>query len=393
MISTGTHCSVVASCTSATTSDRQGHRPDRAEWLTGDLAHGDRTHVLHPGHPATDEFRSQRTRVLMAVAGQPGRVSEHGDRLMNGFPSMTRTSSSPDARFGPERTGSLSPSGPPGYSASVSGAGKSVTLVLCTADGRPLGALPAFEVDTPWWPEVAEVVERARELHGVDVTILRLIGAPEHERSGGAVAYLAEVHQPPSVRLAPMPGDVLTEHPLRQSYARPGGPQRDLDWAVEALARRGQSMTGAALQIKTWNLSSIWRLPTSGGDVWLKVVPPFFAHEAVIMSYLDAACVPRLLGAEPGRVVMAHIDGEDHFSTSGSALLEMMELLIGLQLSCLDKVPELLSLGLPDRRLESIIPRFAGVVEDQSSALSVAEMHRLENLLRTLDGRAAAIEA
>ena len=281
----------------------------------------------------------------------------------------------------------------PRYCASVSGMGKSVTLVLCTPDGRPLGALPAFAVDTPWWPEVAEVVERARELHGVDVTILRLIGAPEHERSGGSVAYLAEVHQPPSALLAPMPGDVLSEHPLRQSYARPGGPQRDLDWAVEVLARRGQSVTGAALQIKTWNLSSIWRLPTSGGDVWLKVVPPFFAHEAVIMSYLDAACVPRILGAEPGRVVMAHIDGEDHFSTRGSALLEMMELLIGLQLSCLDKVPELLSLGLPDRRLESIIPRFAGVVEDQCSSLSVTELHELENLLRTLDGRAAAIEA
>ena len=152
-------------------------------------------------------------------------------------------------------------------------------------------------------------------------------------------------------------------------------------------------MTGAARQIKTWNLSSIWRLPINGGDAWLKVVPPFFAHEAVIMSYLDAACVPQLLGAEPGRVVMAHIDGVDHFSTTGPALLEMMELLIGLQLSCLDKVPELLSLGLPDRRLESIIPRFAAVVEDQRSSLTVTELHQLEKLLRTLDGRAAAIEA
>jgi hypothetical protein len=275
----------------------------------------------------------------------------------------------------------------------VGGTGKSVTLVLCTPVGRPLGALPAFAVDTPWWQEVAEVVERARELHGVDVTILRLIGAPEQERSGGAVVYLAEVEQAPSACLTPASEDVLKEHPLRQSYARPGGPQQDLDWAVEVLARRGQSLIGAPVQIKTWNLSSIWRLPSSGGDVWLKVVPSFFAHEAVIMSYLDAACVPRLLGAEPGRVVMAHIDGVDHFSTTGSALLEMMELLIGLQMSCLDKVSELLSLGLPDRRLESIVPRFAGVVEDQRSSLSVTELHQLERLLETLDGRAAAIEA
>ena len=275
----------------------------------------------------------------------------------------------------------------------MGGEGKSVTLVLCTRDGRLLGVLPAFVVDTLWWQEVAEVVERARELHGVDVTILRLIGAPEQERSGGAVAYLAEVDRSPSACLTRASEDVLSEHPLRQSYARPGGPQRDLDWAAEVLARQGQAVTGAALQIKTWNLSSIWRLPTKGGDVWLKVVPPFFAHEAVIMSYLDAACVPRLLGAEPGRVVMAHIDGVDHFSTTGSALLEMIELLIGLQLSCLDRVPELLALGMPDRRLESIVPRFAGVVEEQRSSLSANELHQLEKLLRTLDGRAAAIEA
>jgi hypothetical protein len=275
----------------------------------------------------------------------------------------------------------------------VGGQGKSVTLVLCTRDGRPLGTLPAFRVDTPWWQEVAEVVERARELHGVDVTILRLIEAPEQERSGGAVAYLAEVDRAPSTCLTPAAEAVLSEHPLRQSYARPGGPQRDVDWAAEVLASRGQPMTGAARQIKTWNLSSIWRLPINGGDAWLKVVPPFFAHEAVIMSYLDAACVPQLLGAEPGRVLMAHIDGVDHFSTTGPALLEMMELLIGLQLSCLDKVPELLSLGLPDRRLEAIIPRFAAVVEDQRSSLTATELHRLEKLLRTLDGRAAAIEA
>ena len=85
----------------------------------------------------------------------------------------------------------------------MGGQGKSVTLVLCTRDGRPLGTLPAFAVDTPWWQEVAEVVERARELHGVDVTILRLIGAPEQERSGGAVAYLAEVDRAPSTLLDP----------------------------------------------------------------------------------------------------------------------------------------------------------------------------------------------
>src|SRR3954454_20500093 len=53
--------------------------------------------------------------------------------------------------------------------------GKTVTLVLCTRDGRVLGALPAFNVDTPWWQEVGDLVDAARELHGLEVTVLRLI--------------------------------------------------------------------------------------------------------------------------------------------------------------------------------------------------------------------------
>jgi hypothetical protein len=275
----------------------------------------------------------------------------------------------------------------------MSSSGKNVTLVLCTPDGCLLGALPAFDVDTPWWQEVAEVVECASELHGVHVTILRLIQAPEVARSGGAVAYLAEVDRPPSLALASWPRPLLLDHPYRQSYARPGGPQRDLDWANEVLTGRGIVMTGLPEQVKTWNLSSIWRLPTTAGDTWLKVVPPFFAHEALIMSFLEADCVPQLIGGEPGRVLMTHINGTDGYSATGPALVEMMDLLIKLQLSCLSKVPELLSLGLPDRRLRSIWPRFAQVVDDQCCSLSTTDLRQLDQLLQQMDTRLADLES
>ena len=71
---------------------------------------------------------------------------------------------------------------------------RSVTLVLCRRDGAIVGALDPFEVDMPWWQEVGEVVHGAREAHGVDVVVLRLLSGEEHRMgAGGPVTYLAEV--------------------------------------------------------------------------------------------------------------------------------------------------------------------------------------------------------
>ena len=69
---------------------------------------------------------------------------------------------------------------------------RTVTLVLTDGNGEVLGALPPFEVPSPWWPEAAPVVRAARERHGIEPTILRLLEAPA-DWPGGAVTYLAEV--------------------------------------------------------------------------------------------------------------------------------------------------------------------------------------------------------
>ena len=50
-----------------------------------------------------------------------------------------------------------------------------VTLVLCTPDGHVLGALPPYDVASPWWQETADVVAGAKALYGVDITVLRLL--------------------------------------------------------------------------------------------------------------------------------------------------------------------------------------------------------------------------
>ncbi|MEV6493528.1 hypothetical protein AB0M20_33660 [Actinoplanes sp. NPDC051633] len=50
-------------------------------------------------------------------------------------------------------------------------------LLLLDTLGVPLGALPPFDVEVPWWPEVEEVVSGARSRYGVDLQVLRLLTA------------------------------------------------------------------------------------------------------------------------------------------------------------------------------------------------------------------------
>lgn len=268
-----------------------------------------------------------------------------------------------------------------------------MTLVLCTRDGRLLGALPPLELQVPHWPEVAEIVSLLRHRYHVEAVVLRLLSAPPGGRAGGVGAYLVEVDRHPDVALLAWLGNPMADHPLRQSWARPGGPQLDLDWGCSVLTAQDITVRGRPVQVKTWNLSSIWRIPTDQGPVWLKAVPPFLGHEGAVIDFLPFPGVPRLLGWEPGLVLMADITGEDNFAATGPPLLHMMRLLIDLQLWCVERVAELQALGLPDRRLQALAPRYAEVVEEYGDQLERTERRLLEGLVAGLDERSRALES
>ncbi len=261
------------------------------------------------------------------------------------------------------------------------------TLVLVTADGSVVGALPPFEVDTPWWQEAGPVVRGARERHGVDVTILRLLAAERSRPAGGEVTYLAQVAAPVSVQ--PWEG-VIDDHPLRLPWARPGGPARDLAWADSVLSARGMRRAGRAEQIRSWNLSSIWRLPVYGHTVWLKAVPPFFGHEGRMLERLQGGPVPPLLAHDGGRILMAEIPGEDLYTASGPLLLDMVSLLVDLQRSWIGRTDELLALGLPDWRADGLTRAIASVVERTDSELSSEDRLLLDRFVAGLGERFAA---
>ncbi|MEO7745476.1 MAG: aminoglycoside phosphotransferase family protein [Actinomycetota bacterium] len=272
---------------------------------------------------------------------------------------------------------------------------RSVTLVLCRPDGTVLGSLPPFEVTVPWWQEVGPVVDAAHEVTGVQVTVLRLLGAASDTGCGGPVTYLAEVDAAVDTAVAPLTPwrEPVGDHPLRLPYARPGGPAADLAWADEELTHLGRPRTAAPRQVRTWNLSSLWRLQTKDGDAWLKVVPPFFAHEGAVISALRSPDVPTLLAADGPRLLMQGLPGADLYDAEGDVLPRMVSLLVGLQAQWIGRSDELLALGLPDWRGEPFAAAAAVMLERTADQLDLATRRTCERVVAGLPARFAALEA
>lgn len=261
-------------------------------------------------------------------------------------------------------------------------------LVLVTPDGGIVGNLPAVPVATPWWQDVAPVVAAVRERHGIGITIIRLLDSELDRPHGGRVTYLAEVARP--VPAEPW-GGTLDEQPLRLAYARPGGPAADLAWAESVLATRGLRLTGQPVQVRTWNLSSLWRMPVATQTVWLKVVPPFLAHEGALLARLAGEPLPSLLGHEGGRILMEEIAGDDLYDADTPLLLQMASSLVRLQRSWAGRPDDLLPLGLPDWRGPVLGAAIADVVERTTDALSSDDRATLAAFVNGLSARFAAV--
>lgn len=252
---------------------------------------------------------------------------------------------------------------------------RTVTLVLVRPSGELLGTLPPFGVEVPWWQEAGPVVRAAREQLGLGVTLLRLLAASEPAPRGGPVTYLAETEDDRLPALGAWDG-VLDDHPRRLPWARPGGPARDLAWADRALASRGLARSEPAEQIRSWNLSSLWRLPIPGGSAWLKHVPPFFGHEGAMLRRLAGGPVPQLLAHEGGRILMPEIPGDDLYDADLARLEPMVATLVALQSEWAGRTHELLALGLPDWRpagltaaISDVIDRTPELADDDRSIL------------------------
>jgi hypothetical protein len=279
-----------------------------------------------------------------------------------------------------------------------------VRLVVCSGSGEPLGTLPVFDVETAWWPDVEPVVRVAKERFGVDVVVLRLLDADGNaDIMGGNVTYLTELagELPAAAVLGGVDPDVVgSDHLFRAPWARPGGVARQIAWADGALDEIGRPRTGGATQVKSWNLSSVLRLPTATGDVWCKRVPTFLGHEGAIIAMVGAdepSLVPRLLGADraTAMVLLDDVAGEDQWDAPEARLIEMVGALVRLQAAWAGRADELLDAGLSDWRGGSLTGLARDVLERPAvrEKLSDGELDALDAIVEDLPRRLADLDA
>jgi len=176
-------------------------------------------------------------------------------------------------------------------------------IALVSAPSGFAGRTDQIPVETPPWNHVEPVNAVLRDLLGVPTSVLRLVSVEGGNAPfGGVVTYHVEAHgEPDRTHLCPAAEpEADAEH--RQIWARPGGPAELIDWADAEITR-----TGPAVQMRTWNLSSVHQLPATDGTMWLKAVPPFLCDESTLIKMVgvhDPTLVPDLVAGAPHRVLL-----------------------------------------------------------------------------------------
>jgi len=190
------------------------------------------------------------------------------------------------------------------------------------------------------------------------------------------------------------------DQPHRAWWARTGGVADAILWADECLAAAGRPRNGPVIQVKSWNLSLVLRLPTSQGPVWLKATPPFLAHEGAIIEMVargEPHLVPRLIARDPARgvVLMQEVPGEDQWQATEPVLVQMVTRLVRLQVAWAHRVDELLAAGLPDRRAALLPLHVKDVLAraEVRSALTASELDRLAAVAARLPDLLQRVEA
>jgi len=281
-------------------------------------------------------------------------------------------------------------------------------VVSVQGTGVLLGAVPTFAVEPPWWVEVEPVTRHLDALLGVPTVVLRMVRVVGGQSPrGGEVTYHVEASEPPAAGavawepVAPAEWAAITRaEPLRAPYAEPGGPAAVVAWADRALAALGRPRTGPAVQIKTWNLSCVFRLPTAAGPVWSKSTRDFEAAEPVaigLAAEVDRDLAPKVLAALPADRLMLldDIPGVDCWGADDARIRVAIEQLVAMQAALagtFDARPAGSLDGLLDRRLAGLPSGVERALAGPAATdLAPAERDAVRRIIAELPSFTAAI--
>lgn len=280
-------------------------------------------------------------------------------------------------------------------------------LLLHDRDGW---SLPHWTTDTlDYWQNVAHINRRVQEQLGLRVTTLRCLtpSLVPNDATQLARVYLLESHgrdwTPPVVsrwvdradladlrlvqpELRSLLDSYLAETQAGQATAlpawmRPGWFATANDWLREQCAALGLIVSEPIEQMRTWERSCVLRARTSGGDVYLKAVPPLFAHEPRLTRFLaeldPIRCAPVLaLDDARGLLLLPDFGGrllanEPQLGRWEQALHSLAQ----LQISLIGRVDALLALGCANRPLDLLDAQIDALLNDPAAIQTGAQPH------------------
>jgi hypothetical protein len=171
------------------------------------------------------------------------------------------------------------------------------------------------------------------------------------------------------------------------------------EWLFTILNDRGIRMTSAPVQIHLQPWSTVLRVPTDQGNYYLKALCPVLKYEPVLTQQLaiwHPNCIQPVLAVDAARGWMLLPEGgqtlrkklETNFDLNYWKKIFLQY--TALQISMIQRVPALLSLGVSDRRLTllptlytRLLEDIAALLIDQTGGLTSIEYERLVGLTPT----------
>lgn len=149
------------------------------------------------------------------------------------------------------------------------------------------------------------------------------------------------------------------------------------EWTTAALAGQGLRPLGRLELVRSVPWSMVYRVATDGGDVYFKATAPALGQEVALTVALSGwrpDCMPGVLAADRERrwllladsgvmlrtLFQAGEDGLGHWQ-------RVVPLYAGVQREMSGRVPELLAMGVLDRRLAVLPGQFEGLLAEKDA--------------------------
>lgn len=240
---------------------------------------------------------------------------------------------------------------------------------LLVIDDQLLFAKP---VESHFW-QVCEPVNRpVADDYGIDVVTLRCLARRyESDRIISLYANEYRGEQLPdgarwitrelisSLTTPPFtPDDLLGyfdsftgDHPLRREWYRPG-------WFARTIAELPVQITGAVTQLRSWERSTLLKVPGTSGAFYYKGVPIMFAHEPALTAWLAQEypdCIPAVKAFGADWLLMPDYAGTPLTAIADETVWsDAMRVYARLQINTAVRCDQLRALGVPQRGLSWI---------------------------------------